>query len=78
MANRSAELDGCDDPAFHCTDEQAVVTQGNIALGLTVALGAGAVGALVWAIVVDSGDGEDASAGRCVLSPTGAGCTVHF
>lgn len=78
VADRASELSGCDSSDFHCPNEQAVVTQGNIALGLTVALGAGAVGALIWAIVVDSDDGEESTAGRCLVSPTGAGCTLRF
>jgi hypothetical protein len=78
MFNRASELSDCDNPDFYCPNEDDVVMQGNIALGLTIALGAGAVGTFVWALVVNGDDGDDGVAARCVPGVGGATCRWSF
>jgi hypothetical protein len=73
---RNSELDGCDDPAFFCAEEDAVSTQRSVAFALTAVLGAGAIGALVYGLVVD-GDSES-SAALCTPTALGANCKVRF
>jgi hypothetical protein len=73
---RSSELDGCDDPAFFCVEEDAVSTQRTVAFALTAVLGAGAIGALVYGLVVDGQ--SDSSAALCTPTALGAICKVRF
>jgi hypothetical protein len=75
--NRSSELDGCDDPDFFCAEQSSVETQRNLAFGLTAVLGAGAIGALIYGIVVD-GDSGESSAAACLPTGLGAHCQVRF
>lgn len=75
--NRSSELDGCDDPDFFCAEESSVETQRNLAFGLTAVLGAGAIGALIYGIIVD-GDGGESAAAACLPTGLGAHCQVRF
>jgi len=75
--NRNGELNGCDDPAFFCKEQDTVETQRTIALVSTITLGVGAVGVLVYALVA-GGDSESASADACVPTLTGATCRVSF
>ncbi|MDD9936677.1 MAG: PEGA domain-containing protein [Myxococcales bacterium] len=75
--NRSSELDGCDDPDFFCTEESAVETQRNIGFALTGVLAAGALGSLIYGIIVDGDSGEAASA-MCAPVGLGANCQVRF
>lgn len=77
LLNRASELSDCDRSEFFCPNEKTVVTQGNIALGLTIVLAAGAVGTLVWAIVAGSDSNETATSG-CTPGLTGATCRVSF
>jgi hypothetical protein len=77
--NRSAALDGCDDPKFFCANKSAVTTQRTIAWGLTAALGAGAVGTLIYALVLNGEDGgESGQALSCVPDGAGAACRMRF
>lgn len=81
--NRVGELDGCDAPENFCPEEDAVSTQRNIALGLTIVLSAGAIGSLIYGLVLGSSsdapaESEGAGAPRCIASPLGASCRVHF
>jgi len=69
--NRNSELNGCDDPAFFCKDQDAVETQRTIALVSTITLGVGAVGVLIYALVA-GGDSEQATANTCLPTLTGA------
>lgn len=77
MIDRASELDGCDQSGFYCPNEKDVVTQGNVAIGLTIALGAGAVGTLIWAIVANSDSGESTAA-RCTPGLGSAACRWSF
>lgn len=74
--NRASELDGCDSVRNYCPEESTVKGQRNIALGLTIVLGAGAVGTLVYGLLL--GGGDDESAAACVPAVGGATCTVRF
>lgn len=76
MLNRASELDGCDQPEFFCPNESAVALQGNIAIGLTIGLGAGTIGTFVWGLIEESSDGG--SAMRCLPGGTGVTCGGRF
>jgi hypothetical protein len=76
IIDRSGELDGCNDLNNFCPNEDTVATQGNIAIGLTVALGVGAVGTLVYALI--AGGDDDSSANPCAPSVRGGHCTLRF
>lgn len=78
MFNRASELADCDQPDFYCPNEKTVVTQGNIAIGLTIALGAGAVGTFIWALVANSDSGDEGTAARCTPGLGGATCRWSF
>jgi hypothetical protein len=75
--NRSSELDGCDDPKFFCPNKSAVTTQRTVAIGLTVALGAGALGTLIYGLIVN-GKNDQEKALACVPGLTGASCRLRF
>lgn len=79
MVNRISELDGCDDAEFFCAEESTVSTQRTISIVATAALGAGAIGVLLYALLSDSGEStERPSAALCVPTGTGATCRVNF
>lgn len=78
MANRSSELDGCDDPKNFCKEQDAVESQRGLAIGATVVFGVGAVGALIWGLAVGGSDEAEDAASGCGLSPLGGQCTVRF
>jgi hypothetical protein len=75
--NRNSELDGCDDPQFFCPNKSAVTTQRTIAIGLTVALGAGAIGTLIYGLILNGESGRE-KALACVPGLTGASCRLRF
>ena len=75
--NRGSALDGCDDPRFFCANESAVSTQRTIAWGLTAALGAGAIGTLIYGLVVNGQDESD-TALLCLPDAAGATCRLRF
>lgn len=75
--DRMSELDGCDDRQFFCPEEDAVSTQRNIAFGLTAVLGASAIGALIYGLVVE-GSSDSSSAALCAPVGLGATCRVRF
>jgi hypothetical protein len=75
--NRNSELDGCDDPKFFCPNRSAVTTQRTIAIGLTVALGAGAIGTLIYGLILN-GKSDQEKALACVPGLTGASCRLRF
>lgn len=77
MINRASELDGCGQDGFFCPNEKDVVTQGNVAIGLTIALGAGAVGTFIWALVANS-DSDESTATRCTPGIGSATCRWSF
>jgi hypothetical protein len=75
--NRNSELDGCDDPKFFCPNKSAVTTQRTIAIGLTVALGAGAIGTLIYGLILN-GKSDQEKALACMPGLTGASCRLRF
>jgi hypothetical protein len=75
--NRNSELDGCDDPRFFCPNKSAVTTQRTIAIGLSVALGAGAIGTLVYGLILN-GKSDQEKALACTPGLTGASCRLRF
>jgi hypothetical protein len=75
--NRNSELDGCDDPKFFCPNKSAVTTQRTIAIGLTVALGAGAIGTLIYGLILN-GESDQEKAFACVPGLAGASCRLRF
>ena len=74
--NRSAELNGCDDPKTFCTNRNAVSTQRTLGIGLTAALGAGAIGTLIYGLIINGQSDEHAA--MCLPGLTGATCRVQF
>jgi hypothetical protein len=75
--NRGSELDGCDDPQFFCPNKSAVTTQRTLAWGLTAALGAGAIGTLIYGLIVN-GQSADERALLCLPDGAGAICRARF
>jgi hypothetical protein len=81
--DRVSELKDCDSPDTYCSEEDAVTTQRNIAFGLTAVLGVGAIGALIYGLVVDGAADDRVSvststAALCMPAALGATCRVQF
>jgi PEGA domain len=80
MATRFSELSGCDDPQFYCAGEDSVSTERTVSIITTAALGAGAIGVLVVALLSGGGDeaAEPKAASLCVPTLAGASCRMSF
>lgn len=74
--NRAGELSGCNDPQNFCPNKNAVSTQRTLAIGLTAVLGAGAIGTLIYALVINGNSNEHAA--LCLPDAMGATCRVQF
>lgn len=76
--NRAAELDGCGDAEFYCSNQDAVESQRTIALVTTTVLGLGAIGTFAYGIVLKvRGDREEAAL-ACAPWLGGASCRLRF
>ncbi len=80
MADRFSELSGCDDAEFYCAGEDSVSTERTVSIITTAALGAGAIGVLVVALLTGDDDGPDETkaAAACVPTLGGASCQMSF
>jgi hypothetical protein len=76
IINRSSELTGCSTQQFYCPHASSVRTERTVAIGLTAALGAGAIGTLIYGLIVN-GEGNEHAA-LCVPGVMGATCRVQF
>jgi hypothetical protein len=74
--NRAGEISGCDLPQNFCRNRNAVATQRTVAIGLTAALGAGAIATLIYALVTNGESNEHAA--LCLPDAMGASCRVQF
>jgi PEGA domain len=79
MADRFSELSDCSDEEFYCAAEDTVSTQRTISIVTTAALGAGAIGVLLVALLTGNDDAaEKAAAAPCLPTAGGASCRVSF
>jgi hypothetical protein len=81
-ADRASALSDCQDPTYACMKEDAIKSNRNLAMGLTIGLGVAAVGSLVVAIILSQKDQSPTpkeSAVACVpYNLLGARCIVRY
>ncbi|MBN1655738.1 MAG: PEGA domain-containing protein [Deltaproteobacteria bacterium] len=85
-SNRHQQLEGCNDTeTYFCRNEDEVRSEQGGAFLMTTVLTAGAIGALVYAVVLDASDDANESArherslsARCAFSPLAARCGLKF
>lgn len=85
-ADRHEELDGCDDTeTYFCRNEDQVRGEQGMAFFVTTVLGAHAIGAFVYGIILHTSNNDDERASRkeslsaaCSLSPLAAQCRLSF
>lgn len=86
-AERAGQLSDCDDSAYHCENEKTVRGERNLAALTTVLLGAGAIGALVYGLMIDADNGAQEEAEEvepeeqalsCGPTLVGARCAMRF
>jgi len=75
--NRVSELDGCNDSANFCPQQDTVKTQRTIAFITTGALAAGAIASLIYALAA-GGDDDETSAALCRPDAAGGHCQLRF
>lgn len=85
-ADRHEELSGCDDTeTYFCRNEDKVRGEQGAAFLLSTLLTAGAIGVVIYGIVLDTSDDDDERAGRksslsaaCSIAPLTAQCGLRF
>jgi hypothetical protein len=87
-AERSGQLSDCEDTdTYHCENEETVLRERNLAALTTIVLGAGAIGALVYGLMVDADNSaeaqeddpeQEARALSCGPTLMGARCAMRF